>query len=248
MNLWGFISAAILLTLMPGPDILFVITQSVTRGRRAGIVFAAGLCSGLIVHVTAVSLGVSVLLMSSPLAFTCLKLAGAAYLIYLSVRAFLNRRKNHFEWQPADAQGRLYRKGILMNVLNPKVVLFFLAFFPQFVSGEAGNPVPRMLLLGVIFMAQAFLIFTCVAILADRLARRLMQNPASPCGSTLSRRLSIAPLASVFYSSDLPATTSSARFNASWILLQIFSSPINCASDDFISVPLTWSFTPERIT
>lgn len=178
MNLWGFISAAVLLTLMPGPDILFVITRSVTRGRRAGIVFAAGLCTGLIVHVTAVSLGVSVLLMSSPLAFTCLKLAGAAYLIYLGIRAFLARRRNHFEWQPAAAeQGRLYRKGILMNVLNPKVVLFFLAFFPQFISGEAGNPVPRMLLLGAIFMVQAFLIFTCVAVLADRLARRLMQNP-----------------------------------------------------------------------
>ena len=177
MNLWGFISAAVLLTLMTGPDILFVITQSITRGRRAGIVFAAGLCTGLIVHVTAVSLGVSVLLMSSPFAFACLKLAGAAYLLYLSVRAFLARRRNHFELQPAAAErGQLYRKGILMNVLNPKVVLFFLAFFPQFVSGEAGNPVPRMLLLGAIFMAQAFLIFTCVSVLADRLARRLMQN------------------------------------------------------------------------
>ena len=140
MNLWGFISAAVLLTLMPGPDILFVITQSITRGRKAGMVFAAGLCTGLIAHVTAVSLGVSILLMSSPVAFTMLKFAGAAYLLYLGVKAFLARRENHFELSgDAAVSGKLYRKGILM--------------------------------------VQAFLIFSMVAAVADRLARRLMQNP-----------------------------------------------------------------------
>ena len=153
MNLWGFISAAVLLTLMPGPDILFVITQSITRGRKAGMVFAAGLCTGLIAHVTAVSLGVSILLMSSPVAFTMLKFAGAA------------------------VSGKLYRKGILMNILNPKVILFFLAFFPQFIDKGIENPIPQMLLLGLVFMVQAFLIFSMVAAVADRLARRLMQNP-----------------------------------------------------------------------
>ena len=169
MNLWGFISAAVLLTLMPGPDILFVITQSITRGRKAGMVFAAGLCTGLIAHVTAVSLGVSILLMSSPVAFTMLKFAGAAYLA---------RRENHFELSgDAAVSGKLYRKGILMNILNPKVILFFLAFFPQFIDKGIENPIPQMLLLGLVFMVQAFLIFSMVAAVADRLARRLMQNP-----------------------------------------------------------------------
>lgn len=178
MNLWGFISAAVLLTLMPGPDILFVITQSITRGRKAGMVFAAGLCTGLIVHVTAVSLGVSILLMSSPVAFTMLKFAGAAYLLYLGVKAFLARRENHFELSgDAAVSGKLYRKGILMNILNPKVILFFLAFFPQFIDKGIENPIPQMLLLGLVFMVQAFLIFSMVAAVADRLARRLMQNP-----------------------------------------------------------------------
>lgn len=178
INLWGFISAAVLLTLMPGPDILFVITQSITRGRKAGITFAAGLCSGLIVHTMAVSLGVSVLLMNSPVAFTILKFAGAAYLLYLGVKAFLARRENHFEIQTSGTGGgKLYRKGILMNILNPKVILFFLAFFPQFIDRGTENPIPQMLLLGLIFMVQAFLIFSLIAILADRLARRLMQNP-----------------------------------------------------------------------
>lgn len=190
MNLWGFVSAAVLLTLMPGPDILFVITQSITRGRQAGIVFAAGLCTGLIAHVTAVSLGVSVLLMSSPVAFTILKFAGAAYLLYLGVKAFLARHENHFDLNTTGAaSGKLYRKGILMNMLNPKVILFFLAFFPQFIDKGIENPIPQMLLLGAIFMVQAFLIFSTVAFLADRLARRLMQNPRIALGVNIAEAL-----------------------------------------------------------
>lgn len=190
MNIWGFISAAVLLTLMPGPDILFVITQSITRGRKAGITFAAGLCTGLIVHTTAVSLGISVLLMSSPVAFLVLKFAGAAYLLYLGVRAFLARRVNHFQLDTnASATAKLYRKGILMNILNPKVILFFLAFFPQFISSTTAHPVPQMLLLGGIFMLQAFLVFSLVAVLADRLARRLMQNPRIALGVNIAEAL-----------------------------------------------------------
>lgn len=183
MNIWGFVTSAVLLTLMPGPDILFVVTQSITRGRKSGIVFAAGLCTGLIVHVTAVSLGISVLLMRSPAAFTTLKFAGAAYLLYLSVKAFKARHQHHFKLTDnGTISGKLYRKGILMNILNPKVILFFLAFFPQFISEETADPITQMLLLGLIFMIQAFLIFSCVAILADHLARRLMQNPKIASG------------------------------------------------------------------
>lgn len=178
MNLWAFIGTAILLTLMPGPDILFVITQSITRGRKAGIIFAAGLCTGLIVHVTAVSLGISVVLINSPVAFTALKLAGAAYLLYLSIRTFLGRHQNKINiTETNQAVGKLYRRGILMNILNPKVILFFLAFFPQFINPAITNPVPQTLLLGLIFMTQAFAIFSTVAILAERLSRRLMQQP-----------------------------------------------------------------------
>lgn len=190
MNVWGFISAAVLLTLMPGPDILFVITQSITRGRKAGMVFAAGLCTGLIAHVTAVSLGISVLLMSSPLAFTILKFAGAAYLLYLGVKAFLARHQNHFSLATDNAvSGKLYCKGILMNILNPKVILFFLAFFPQFIDREIGNPIPQMLFLGLIFMIQAFLIFSLMAILADRLARGLMQEPKIALGVNVAEAM-----------------------------------------------------------
>lgn len=177
MNIWGFVTAAVLLTLMPGPDILFVLTQGMTRGWRAGVVFAAGLCTGLVAHVTAAALGISVLLMSSEAAFMALKFAGAAYLLYLAFKAFRARRENHF---PVDAGGgvvgKLYRRGILMNLLNPKVILFFLAFFPQFVDEKAGQPVGQIFLLGMIFIVQAFVIFSLVAVLAGRLARPLMSN------------------------------------------------------------------------
>lgn len=178
MNLLSFIGASVLLTLMPGPDILFVITQSIIQGKKAGFVFAAGLCTGLIFHTTAVCVGLSVLIYSSPLAFTILKFAGASYLIYLGIKSFLNRRQSLVNPDGnGGVQGKLFRKGILMNILNPKVILFFLAFFPQFVDTDAGNPALQMALLGGVFMIQAMLIFSLVAFLADVLSRRLMQQP-----------------------------------------------------------------------
>jgi lyse translocator family protein len=177
MNIWGFLGAAIALTLMPGPDILFVITQSIIRGKKAGIIFACGLCTGLIVHTAAVSLGLSLILYKSPVAFSVLKYLGAAYLIYLGVKSFMHRNENSLELPASGgAEYKLYRKGILMNILNPKVLVFFIAFFPGFVNPATENPAGELLLLGVLFMAQAIVIFSLVALLAERLSRRLMQN------------------------------------------------------------------------
>ncbi|MCR9012598.1 LysE family translocator [Gabonibacter chumensis] len=177
MNIIGFLSASILLTLMPGPDILFVITQSILRGKKAGIIFATGLCTGLIVHTAAVSLGLSLLLYKSPIAFIILKFMGAAYLIYLSVQSFLHRNSDTLAMpRHQQAEQKLYKKGILMNILNPKVLLFFIAFFPQFVNPTKTNVSGEVLLLGVLFMLQAWLVFSFVAILSDRLSRRLMQQ------------------------------------------------------------------------
>lgn len=177
VNILGFLSAAILLTLMPGPDILFVITQSITRGKKAGIIFACGLCTGLIAHTAAVSLGLSLILYNSPVAFSVLKYMGAAYLIYLGVKSYIHRKENSLALPSATGvEYKLYRKGILMNILNPKVLLFFIAFFPQFVSPTTENPAGELLILGLLFMAQGIVIFSLVALLADRLSRRLMQN------------------------------------------------------------------------
>ena len=162
---------------MPGPDILFVITQSITRGKKAGIIFACGLCTGLIAHTAAVSLGLSLILYNSPVAFSVLKYMGAAYLIYLGVKSYIHRKENSLALPTAaGVEYKLYRKGILMNILNPKLLLFFIAFFPQFVSPTTENPAGELLILGLLFMAQGIVIFSLVALLADRLSRRLMQN------------------------------------------------------------------------
>ncbi len=169
-----------LLTLMPGPDILFVLTQSITRGCKAGVVFALGLCTGLVVHVLAVSLGVAVLLTRSPWAFTLVKCAGAAYLLYLGVKTFLHRNKTslRFETNRPEVR-RLYGRGIIMNLLNPKVILFFLAFLPQFVRSGTEEPFAQLLSLGALFIVQALVIFSAVALLADRLSARLMRHPGA---------------------------------------------------------------------
>lgn len=178
MNLLGFLVTAILLTLMPGPDILFVITQSIRRGWRAGMVFAAGLCTGLIAHTMAVALGVAVLIRESPTAFMALKFAGAAYLIYLGVRTFLHRSQASLNLSATDGgKQKLYSRGILMNLLNPKVILFFLAFFPQFISTDGLSPTLQIFTLGALFMVQAFLVFSSVALLAGSLSERLMNSP-----------------------------------------------------------------------
>lgn len=178
MNIWGFISAAVILTIIPGPDILFVLTQSISRGKKAGIIFAAGLCTGLIFHIAALSLGLSVLIKESPEAFAILKICGAIYLIFLGVKSFLTRNRSSFRLNYESINTRkLYGKGILMNLLNPKVILFFLAFFPQFIDTDSQNTTLQIFFLGIIFIIQAFLIFSIVALLADKLSERLMKNP-----------------------------------------------------------------------
>ncbi len=130
-----FIVASATLTLLPGPDILFVLTQSISQGRKAGVATASGLCTGVLFHTTAAALGISALVYKSALAFEIVKYAGAAYLLYLAWHA-LKESEELISFAPvreADASA-LYRRGIFMNVLNPKVALFFLAFLPQFVK------------------------------------------------------------------------------------------------------------------
>ena len=136
----AFFGTAVILALAPGPDILFVLSQSALYGARAGICTTLGLASGLIVHTTAVALGVAVLFQTSALAFTLLKVAGAAYLLYL---AWLSFRAGAVLSGTGKVDflgyGALYRRGIIMNVTNPKVTLFFLAFLPQFCDPARGS-------------------------------------------------------------------------------------------------------------
>lgn len=185
MNIGGFIIAAVLLTLLPGPDILLVITQSVMRGAKTGIIFAAGLCTGIIFHTAIVAFGLSPLITGTPGLFTAVKIAGALYLIYLGIRAFLSRRTATLEISgetsgtPAVAPGKFqyYKRGVIMNVLNPKVILFFLALFPQFITVQPGeSSALKFMILGIIFMLQGFAIFSTVAFCAGKLSSRLIGN------------------------------------------------------------------------
>ena len=186
-TLLSFLAASVLLTLAPGPDILFVATKSLASGARAGISVAAGLCSGVFFH-TLAAVGVSLILRRSPTAFTALKIAGTLYLLFLAFKAFRNRKAvpaaDASEKNPQEAPnaaGRfpaLFRTGLLMNVLNPKVALFFLALLPQFVPADAESPQLTMLGLGVVFALQAFAVFSVVSFCAGTLFASLRKRPA----------------------------------------------------------------------
>jgi len=165
----SFIVASVLLTLMPGPDILFVISQSITNGARAGISIAIGLVLGVVVHTFLAATGVTLIITQSALAFTILKYTGAAYLLYLAIMAIKEKAKLDYTNQHSNITQnwkRDIRTGFLMNVLNPKVSLFFIAFLPQFVSPIGYPKALQMMVLGLIFMIQAIIVFSSVALLA----------------------------------------------------------------------------------
>lgn len=177
-TLIAFFTASVLLGLAPGPDNIFVLTQSAIRGKSAGVAVMFGLCTGLIVHSTAVAFGVAVIFQTSALAFSILKYIGAAYLIYL---AWLSFRASA---EQISAQGngelshwKLYRRGIIMNITNPKVSIFFLAFLPQFAAPERGPVWLQLLLLGGLFIVATILVFGSIALLAGSLGQWLSRSP-----------------------------------------------------------------------
>jgi threonine/homoserine/homoserine lactone efflux protein len=162
-----FFMASILLALTPGPDNLFVMAQAAQRGKMAGIAVTIGLCTGLLVHTSAVALGVAAIFQASAFAFSLLKFVGAAYLLYLAYRAFSAGAEDSDEQQIQKLNfGRLYGRGIIMNVTNPKVSLFFLAFLPQFTDPAFGPLIPQILLLGLLFILSTILIFGGISLLA----------------------------------------------------------------------------------
>lgn len=175
-----FLTASLALIVTPGPDMIYVVTRGVSQGRAAGLVSAWGACSGLIVHTVLASIGLSALLQSSAAAFTVVRYVGAAYLIYLGIKAFLSRE--NFSVPRASAPTlrlkKLFLQGVASNVLNPKIALFFLAFLPQFVSPASGNAALQMLVLGLIFTILALLVFNVIAYFSGTLGYWLDKKPA----------------------------------------------------------------------
>ena len=177
-TLIAFITASLLLALAPGPDNIFVLTQSALRGRSAGIAVVFGLCTGLIGHSTAVAFGVAVIFQTSALAFSVLKYIGAGYLLYLAWGAF--RASGEKIQASADGETRhwkLYRRGIIMNITNPKVSIFFLAFLPQFADPARGPVWMQILLLGGLFILATIVVFGAIAMLAGTLGHWLNRSP-----------------------------------------------------------------------
>jgi len=165
-----FFTASILLGLAPGPDNIFVLTQSALRGRSAGISVMLGLCTGLIGHTLAVAFGVAVIFQTSALAFSILKYIGAGYLVYLAWMSFRASAEEISAKGNGDlSRWKLYRRGILMNITNPKVSIFFLAFLPQFADPEIGPIWIQLLLFGGLFIVATILVFGSIALLAGSL-------------------------------------------------------------------------------
>ncbi len=169
-SLITFVMASVLLGLAPGPDNIYVLTQSALYGRKAGITITFGQCSGLLVHTTAVALGVAVLFQTSIVAFTLLKIVGAIYLLYLAWHAFRASSKQLQTGRGNELSGlALYRRGIIMNVTNPKVSIFFLAFLPQFAVPANGPMAQQIFVLGALFILMTLLVFGGIAMMAGSL-------------------------------------------------------------------------------
>ena len=170
-----FLGAAILLNVSPGPDMIYIVTRTVAQGRRAGFLSSFGVCSGGLVHVAAAALGLSVVLATSAVAFTVVKYAGAAYLVYLGIRAF--RSHGGIEIEPGKVKSasgwRIYREGVLIDVLNPKTALFFMAFLPQFVAPGSGYETLQFFALGLTVIAIALVWEGFLVLVANWLTRRL---------------------------------------------------------------------------
>ncbi|THE13581.1 LysE family translocator [Bacillus timonensis] len=178
LSVISFLGAAIVLTIMPGPDNLFTLAQSIAKGKNAGIFTTLGLCTGLLVHIAAATVGISAVIYKSAFAFTIVKYAGAAYLLFLAFKSFREKTSslNLLNEDTLDYKS-LYKKGVIMNLLNPKVSLFFLAFFPQFINYENGHVSIQMLVYGILFLVQTLVIFSLISLFAGKVGHFLRKNP-----------------------------------------------------------------------
>ncbi|WP_436398458.1 LysE family translocator [Roseobacter sp. S98] len=178
--LFVFVAACVALALAPGPDNIFVLTQAALSGRMAGVLVTLGLVTGVLVHTTLVALGVAVIFQTSQAAFTLLKIAGAAYLLWLAWKSF---RAGATDVTGAGSDrlpaARLYGRGVIMNLTNPKVAIFFLAFLPQFADPARGSVTAQIFLFGLVFGLCALVIFSAVAWAAGFLGQWLGQSPGA---------------------------------------------------------------------
>ena len=173
-----FIATALALLAIPGPAVLYVVSRSIDQGRSAGLASVAGITTGTIVHVTLATVGLSSLVLASKVAFDAVRYVGAAYLIVLGVRRLLSRRvEDDLESRPPRTRRDLYTQGVIVNLLNPKTIVFIFAFIPQFVDVNAGHVWLQVLLLGLTFAVLGFASDSLYAAVAGTVADRLRGTP-----------------------------------------------------------------------
>ncbi|WP_026933781.1 LysE family translocator [Christiangramia echinicola] len=176
-----FLTASILLTFSPGPDIIYVLVRSMAYGAKQGIITALGLVSGILIHTSLVAFGVSAIIKQSENIFLIIKIFGAVYLLYLAWQVYKSNPDIAFSSEGLNKRNSfsIFRKGFIMNVLNPKVGIFFLAFFPGFLWDPKANTVLQFYILGLLFMIQALMIFSLVAVLSDKISKYIKSHPKS---------------------------------------------------------------------
>jgi threonine/homoserine/homoserine lactone efflux protein len=181
-NLALFVAASLAVIVAPGPDNIYVLTRGIAQGRKVALASAWGMCSGLLFHTTLAAVGLSAILARSAGALLLVKYIGAAYLVYLGIRALLSRE----EFSPSAERiftvklRNFFLQGLTMNLLNPKVAVFFMAFLPQFVSpsvGTAGSAALRLVALGLVFALLSVVIFSAIALFSGVVGDRLSRNP-----------------------------------------------------------------------
>src|SRR5438045_4733546 len=176
-SLGVFVAASVALLIVPGPAVLYIVGRSLRHGRAAGFLSVLGICTGTLLHVVAAALGLTAVLRTSPLAFSAIRYAGAAYLVWLGVRALRSdERSIESAFVPHDGPFQIFRQGVIVNLLNPKTALFFLAFLPQFVNVRRGSVGIQVLVLGTIFACMGFMTDSSWGLLAGAVANRLKAN------------------------------------------------------------------------
>ncbi len=175
-TLISFSIATLALAISPGPDNIYVLTQSLANGTKSGIATTAGLISGCIVHTTLLAFGISAIIMTSDEIFYGIKVLGACYLLYLAYKVY--KSDEHIslaENAPKKSYTQLFKTGVIMNLVNPKVMIFFLAFFPGFLWNEDGNTVLQFYILGITFMMVSFITFSSIALAAGKISSLISQ-------------------------------------------------------------------------
>lgn len=200
----AFFAASVLLALSPGPDNLFVLIHSAMYGHRSGIIVTTGLCSGLLLHTSIVALGITTFFKNTALAFTLLKVTGALYLLYLSWHSFrASVKKTENQEQRKITGFHLYKRGVIMNVTNPKVTIFFLAFLPQFTSSDYGPLLSQFFILGALFILSTILVFGLISVFSSlisklingsELAQKIMNRIAGTVFAGIALKLIITRL------------------------------------------------------